>query len=218
MVSEWLKAKNPWADKIGKCLYMPIQAPAHRANLRRSLGIGADELIVGRISRPGLDQGDEVLEIYRKLKTKCRLLVLGGGRTLIEEAKTNPLVIHLPPTTNDNALSDFYNSFDVLLHYRKEGETFGMSIADAMIHGKPVVSHKSFLDNAQVELLCPNSTEPCGIVVEENDLQAHAEKIDLLLNDPQLRSRLGRNAEKRAFQFFEAKAVTQKLAEEYLRL
>ncbi len=177
MVSEWLSQKNPWPGRKAHTVYLPILIPQHQNDLRDSLGIKKTEKVVGRISRPGMDSGAEVLEIFQKIATACRLLVLGGGEALKTAAAQDPRIIFLPATTDENLISQFYNTLDVLLHYRKEGETFGMSIADAMIHGKPVVSHDSFLDNAQVELIDPQSARPCGFVVKENDFSDHAEKI-----------------------------------------
>jgi glycosyltransferase involved in cell wall biosynthesis len=214
MVSQWLSKQNPWAGNKGRVFYLPILKPAHSRNLRSRLNIPENEMIVGRISRPGLDEGNEVLKIFNKIKTPCRLLFLGGGEKLIEAAKTDSRIIYLPPTIDDHELSEFYNSIDVLLHYRREGETYGMSIADAMMHGKPVVSHFSFLDNAQAELL----NSECGFVVKENDFDDHAKKIDLLLGDRDLRERMGKACQDRARMNFAADVVTKNLEQEYLRL
>jgi glycosyltransferase involved in cell wall biosynthesis len=214
MVSDWLKAQNPWGGQKCKAFYLPILKPAHQNNLRKKFQISDSDLIVGRISRPGLDQGIETLEIFNKIKTPCRLLFLGGGDALIEASKKDPRIIYLPTTTSNLELSEFYNSIDVLLHYRKEGETYGMSIADAMMHGKPVVSHRSFLDNAQAELI----SSGCGFVVKENDFEDHAAKIDLILADSELRASMGQAAKTRAQNLFSADVVTKKLENEYLKL
>ena len=212
-ITDWLRSQNSWLLEKGRCLYLPILPPSHPRNVRERYGISDSELVVGRISRPGLDNAEEVFQIFKKIKTPCRLLVLGGAGVLENEAKKDNRIICLPPTTDEDAMSNFYNTLDVLLHYRREGETFGMSIADSMIHGKPVVSHRRFKDNAQAELLNIAGSSPCGFVVGEDDFDDHAVKIDLLLRETDLRLQMGELAKARALKLFEAKAVTLKLQE-----
>lgn len=218
LISDWIKSKTPWAEKIGQSVYLPIMKPKTTSNLRKELGIAEDEIVVGRISRPGMDSGKEVLQILASVPGKFRFVNLGGGELVHKEAKSNSNIICLSATTDEMYLSKFYNTLDILLHYRKEGETFGMSIADAMIHGKPVVSHKSFLDNSQIELIAPDSECPCGFIVEENDFKTHGEKIGLLIRDKELRKTLGQNAKARSEQHFTAQVVAKKVEEQYVQL
>ena len=57
----------------------------------------------------------------------------------------------------------------MLAHARLDGETFGSNVAEAMIHGRPVVSHRSHLYNAQVEIIADT-----GFVVGQGDAPAYA--------------------------------------------
>jgi glycosyltransferase involved in cell wall biosynthesis len=48
----------------------------------------------------------------------------------------------MDPTSDEELVSKFYNTIDVLCHANSLGETFGNTIAEAMINGKPVITHR----------------------------------------------------------------------------
>lgn len=219
-VSQWLSNRANWCQNK-QVLYNPILKPLTGEKLK--ILPNSDHLIIGRISRPGLDSGIEVLQIFNQIKLPCTLLVLGAGEEIIKAeadldktySKQNKKVICLPATTDETQISQFYNSIDVLLHYRREGETFGMNIAEAMIHGKPVVSHISFLDNAQIELIAPQNEEPCGLIAPENNFKIHAEYVENLLRNSALRCKMGNAGQTRAMNLFEASVVAKQLSANY---
>ena len=57
-------------------------------------------------------------------------------------------------------------TFDVFCHCNPLGETFGNTVAEAMMHGKPVVSHlgKRSWPQAQIELLASYNYYVCASV------------------------------------------------------
>lgn len=223
-ISDWLKGRSVWDQGKGVVLYNPILPPQSTEDLRREIGLPRDSLVVGRISRPGLDDGLRALEIFNKSlreykgdQKKLYYLVLGASPELLSLAKTNPQIIPFKASTDEVWISRFYNSLDVLLHYRVEGETFGMNIAEAMIHGKPVVTHLSYLDNAQKELL-EMGEKPSGLVCPQDDTDLQSRLLAQLLNDSTLRLNLANQAKVSAWQHFEASKVTSALQTHYLQL
>jgi glycosyltransferase involved in cell wall biosynthesis len=56
---------------------------------------------------------------------------------------------------DSKTISKLYNTFDVFCHSNALGETFGMTVAEAMTYGKPVISHigQQHWPQAQKELL-----------------------------------------------------------------
>jgi glycosyltransferase involved in cell wall biosynthesis len=50
-------------------------------------------------------------------------------------------IIFIEPTSDEMMVSKFYNTIDVLCHSNLLGETFGNTIAEAMINGKPIITH-----------------------------------------------------------------------------
>ena len=52
-------------------------------------------------------------------------------------------MIHLPMTRDPVALARFIATCDAMLHARKDGETFGLSIAEFSSQNKPVLTYAS---------------------------------------------------------------------------
>lgn len=74
-----------------------------------------------------------------------------------------PNVFFLPGTTDLDRKQAFINTCDAMVHAREEGETFGLSVAEFFISGKPVLSYKPRLDirrrydSAHLDILGPEA-------------------------------------------------------------
>jgi glycosyltransferase involved in cell wall biosynthesis len=86
-----------------------------------------------------------------------------------------------------------------------------MVIAEALMHGKPVVTHRSNHRNAQCELV----DESCGFIAERNGDAQYAASLKTLLENPGLRRKMGEAARKSAMDRYEAGAVARRLEELY---
>lgn len=53
-------------------------------------------------------------------------------------------------------LGNFYQQTDVLAHARKDGETFGKAIAEAMLAGLPIITHRSHYHNEHLNFINPD--------------------------------------------------------------
>ncbi|MBX6323252.1 MAG: glycosyltransferase family 4 protein [Rhodospirillaceae bacterium] len=220
MVSDWLRQdRAPWshADPRVEVFYNPVETPLAADDLRPSLGIPADAFVVGRVGRPDNVIYDPIsLRAYAAIQDgRTWFLALAAPTYMIRDARRMGLrnFLCLPPTTDRLWQSRFYNTIDVLAHARRDGETFGCNIAEAMMHGRPVVSHRSPVHNAQTEIIGDT-----GFVVGENDAAAYAEALGRLRADAGLRRRLGEAARGRAMALFEASALTRRLERTYLDL
>ena len=217
-VSEWLRNKATWCAK-GRVLYNPIKYPQSNDNLRDELDIPSDAVVLGRICRPDMIDNQFVADVWGGLqRDNIYLVILGCSQSFIAAAKMHENVRTIAPTTSEETLSRFYNTIDILLHYRIDGETFGMNIAEAMIHEKPVVSHFSTIDNAQAELLLAGGDDDAGYVCKWNDIDEYVGYVRRLIDDRNLRDRLGRNAKQRATRLFGENTVTRYLEAEYAAL
>ena len=217
-VSKWLITKENWTSKYKSVpLYNPICLPKSELTLRKKYNIDSSQIILGRISRPNLDDGDFLINVLEKvLSENVYFMVIGSSDKFKVKVKNIKNIICIEPTINEIFLSKFYNTIDILLHYRIEGETFGMNIAEAMIHGKPVVSHKSSIDNAQEELLLE---EYCsGIVVEEDNLNMYVNAVNKLIKNKNLRSEYGENAKLKSRNLYAEDSVTSSLENYYEEL
>ena len=216
VVSQWLLKKSPIYGEKAKVLYNPIKAPANSESLREQLNIPKDAFVMGRISRPDLLDDEFILNVMSKLNNPLiYLLVLAGSDLVRDKAKQYSNIKLLEPTTDEQVLSKFYNTLDLLLHYRVDGETFGMNIAEAMIHGKPVVSHMSEVDNAQAELLSPAEYGVCGFVANQNNIDEYINYIERFYNDRELLEQAGINAKRKSFAEYHEKVVTNLLTRKY---
>lgn len=219
-VSNWLLTNRAtWAkdDARADVLYNPIEVPCSTESLRANLGIPASAFVIGRVGRPDPGIHDPIsLRAFRQIEDpNTYFLALSPPENMIRQAKSLNLrnFIALPSSTDEIFLSKFYNTLDVLAHARRDGETFGCNIAEAMIHGKPVVSHISTQMNAQSEVI-----GDAGYVVALDDWQAYAAKLELLKKDRVMRGTLAARAQARALEQFEARNLTKKLQRIYLEL
>lgn len=222
-VSQWLLDKSPWHEGKGKILFNPIKSPATENDLRAELEIPENAFVLGRISRPDLIDDLFILDVFERLQktiqtNECYMVILAGSESIKQRAKQYTNIKFIEPTIDEVSLSLFYNSLDVLLHHRIDGETFGMNIAEAMIHGKPVVSHLSHVDNAQAELLQPKGDDIVGFVAQEHNLDEYLSYITNLYQDRVLVKRLGENAKLRANRLYHEEVVTRYLEQEYQML
>ncbi|OGR83844.1 MAG: hypothetical protein A2902_02425 [Elusimicrobia bacterium RIFCSPLOWO2_01_FULL_64_13] len=216
--SEFIRDKVAlWGKGDPRCglLYCPIEKPCSRDDLRKDLGIPGDVFVVGRVGRNADDIHDPIsLRAYKEIESeKTLFLALAPPPKMVEEARAMGLrrVRWLEPTVDEVFLSRFYNTIDALGHARSDGETFGCVIAEAMIHGKPVVTHRSPLRNAQEELVGTT-----GFVADQHDWRAYGGFLRRLMGDRGLKEKMGREAEARALENFEAEKVTRKLEGLYL--
>ncbi|PIS11893.1 MAG: hypothetical protein COT73_01515 [Bdellovibrio sp. CG10_big_fil_rev_8_21_14_0_10_47_8] len=218
-VSQWLLQKSPWAQPKAEVLYNPIEEPLSKATLRAQLGIPTEAVVLGRVGRP--DLGDDLFvqkvleQVYSQVENNQNplyYLSLGIPAPTLPtgQQQFQTQVKSLPATTDALYLSSFYNSIDILLHRRVEGETFGMVNAEAMMHGKVVVSHLSKMDNAQVEVLGDS-----GFISDLNDTEAYSGYVTRLIQDPKLREEMGKKAAQRSFELFRPKMVANRLQEIY---
>jgi len=127
-----------------KVIPNPINRRVSEENLRKELGIG-DKFVYGRIARPDLNIYTPLnLQAYKNIESEdnCFLYVAPNQKAIID-AKNMGLenIIFVNPTSDEEMVSKLYNTFDVLCHSNSLGETFGNTIAEAMINGKPIITH-----------------------------------------------------------------------------
>ncbi len=213
--SSWvLNHKALWAknDPRAGVFYSPIEKPLTNNHFREKLQIPAHAFVVGRVGRADPGIYDPLsLFAYKKIQDeKTFFLALTPPHNMVRDAKKMGLKNFICfQALDQEGLSAFYNTLDVLAHGRRDGETFGCSIAEAMMHGKPVVSHLTKFMNAQQEVIGEG-----GFVCQEEDWQAYADRLEML-KDPALRESYGEKAFERALQEFEVEKLTQRLEQLY---
>lgn len=114
--------------------------------------------------------------------------------------------------TSQRDLADLYRRADVVVLPSICHESFGMSVAEAMASGVPVVVSRS---GALPLLVGENS---CGLVAERDDAHALARMIAALLDDPEHARKLGTEGRRRAVEMFSWDAIASRLERLYADL
>lgn len=199
------------ADQRGKTdavVYNPIP-PAEREgpNLREELGIPEDAVVCGRIGRPANFTPiaiEAFSKVVREIPNLYYLVVAPCEdiKAWVARDKT-PNVMFLGPTADDAAIDAFYRDIDIFAHYRSDGECHSVAISQAMMYGKPVISHRSIHFNGQQETI-DEGGYVCGSVKE------YAHYLRTLAGNPDIRYARGTYAMATAEnRFLQSKVVHQ---------
>jgi glycosyltransferase involved in cell wall biosynthesis len=176
---------------------LDVSPGADVAAFRERLGIGADEVLFGRLSRPEPNKWTPLaLEAFRRAarrNSKIKLLLREPPPAVAAALRQSPdagRFIILPATSDAGELRRTLSALDVVLHTSSIGESFGYGIAEPMNLGKPVITHSTpWSDQAQIELVRPGE---CGFVAGTS--AAMAEAMLRLADDAGLRQQMGGRA------------------------
>jgi glycosyltransferase involved in cell wall biosynthesis len=160
-------------------------------------------VILGNAGRLTSQKGQQhLIEIARKLKQKkirFTLFIAGTGEMketleqLIEKYDLHKEVIMLGFVED---VENFMSALDVFV-LTSLWEGFGYVIVEAMAACKPTVA---FDISSNPEIISNNET---GYLVGHPDLDVFCEKIELLINDKDLRLQFGRNGRERVEKYFQ---------------
>lgn len=196
-------------------IYNPIPYPINdNNNLFEYLNLSNEYFLFGRIGRKdnfhpiALD----ALKILKNKGIKFKYIIIGAcSNTInyINHLGLNDDCIILETTNDDYFIHKFYNTINLFLHYRSDGESFGTAIAQSLSYGKPVISHYAGY-NAQKEILLDG-----GFVV--NNVKEYSEIINKLIYDISFYNEISINAKKR-FLAFEQTNIVKKWEDFYLKI
>jgi glycosyltransferase involved in cell wall biosynthesis len=159
-------------------------------------------LFVGNLTR--MKGADLLPEIMKNLGDQYILYVTSGFKHNTGVSRKNILNIG---TLDQDSLVKAYNSCDIFLSpSRLEG--FGLSIAEAMACGKPVVATDC---SAIPELLIDGKG---GFLSKIDNVNDFADKISQLANDNDARIKMGQFNRKRVLENF----TLERMTEDYIRL
>ncbi len=217
-LSQWQQAQ--WGRSGGNLLRssvipIPANPPVSTFNLRPELGIPANALVAGFHQRPDDNIASPIpLNAFKASPSENSWFVLmGGGESYRRQARELGLerVRFIPASANGERISMFLNTLDVFVHGRKDGETFGTVFAEAMMHGKPCLSHRSGIADAHAETMGPGGF----FAKNENE---YARFLSDLLADPNLRENLGRKGKEHAERYYSLAGCVSQLTFLYRQL
>ncbi len=175
--------------------------------------------IFGRYSRKDVSKWHpiniNILPIVKAAVPGAEFHVIGlpdEYRNAIQQMGCMDMVREFPSTVNDTELCDFLNRITVFTHGSIYGESFGISIAEAMASGLPVVTHTGG-DSAQAELVTDGFN---GFVTDPTDNQAYANRVIELLRNQALNKEMGDRGRKRVHEWFNVKDITKQIEEVFI--
>lgn len=151
---EWIKTGGSYENST--VIPVPVRKTTND-NLRDELGIDKTTIVCGFHQR----NDDAIFSLVQLQAYKYAenvlgdgicMLVLNGSRLYKQQAKNLKLKNIKFIDYMDN-VSKFLNTLDIYTHGRKDGETYGMVLAEAMLHGLPVISHISPNYNAMQSVI-----------------------------------------------------------------
>lgn len=190
-----------------------------KERLAKGLGISTGAPVTGFVGRLTRDKGiHELVTAFAHLRRKwpgLRLLLVGDFEegdpippVIRQQLATDPGIVHAGFVSDP---APYYGLMDVLVlpSYR---EGFPYTPLEAQACGIPVVTTTA---TGAVDSVVDGET---GFHVPVGDWETLAARIDQLLSDPELRSRMGQRGRERVVREFSHEVVGQALLEEYERL
>jgi GR25 family glycosyltransferase involved in LPS biosynthesis/tetratricopeptide (TPR) repeat protein len=133
--------------------YVPhmLNLPSCHENMRHQLNIPNDAVVMGRYG--GYYQFDIQIAheaIKTILNTETNLYFVFANTNVFYK---HPRIIYLDKIIDLENKVKFINTCDVMIHARSDGETFGLAVGEFSSCGKPVITCKSHIDNAHIDIL-----------------------------------------------------------------
>lgn len=119
-------------------------------HLREKLGLG-NAIVFGRYG--GYDQFDNPIAhtaIREYLSTDPNAYFLFMNTKPFYH---HPRILYLEKSIHIEDKERFVNTCDAMIHARNLGETFGLSIAEFSIQNKPIITFRTQMDNAHLDIL-----------------------------------------------------------------
>jgi glycosyltransferase involved in cell wall biosynthesis len=192
-----------------------VDLPAANGSLKGELGIDESTPLIGEVGRLCDVKGQRELIEALALVPRARLILVGrdleqGGafQRGLEAAADRHGVRDRVVFAGELAADDVLGEFDVFaLPSWTEG--LPLVVLEAMAHGRPVVATPV---GGTPEVVVDGET---GLLVPPRDPQALAAALRRLLDDADLRRRLGEAGRARAVERFNADAMTRRMLELY---
>ena len=148
-ISSWL-AREMTGGRYPHVPHM-VSLPPARSNLRQTLGLPKDAFLVGR--HGGFDQfnapfAPRAIEAALRKRSNLWFALVNTQRFSDHER-----ILHLPATSDRQAIADFVEACDAGINARRVGETFGLAIAEFLSKDKPVLVWAGGRDGNHLELV-----------------------------------------------------------------
>lgn len=223
--TEYLKKKLQLSDDKIVLINNGVAIPAVvsdqvKKELKAKYQIKEDEIVIGSVGRMSSDANKRFSDLIKafailfKKQPNVKLILVGDGsekenyERLVNELQIKNQVIF---TGYQNKIVDFYSIFDVF-SLVSAYESFGLVLAEAMLHKLPVVATKV---GGMQYIVDDGET---GFLVEKYDIDAIAEKLEILCLDQDLRKRFGKKGHDKAMINYTEGRYVKDIEKLYLQL
>ncbi len=190
-------------------------------DLRADLGLDADTLLIGTVSRVTSQKKLHLLlrsaEIVLRQIPQAHFLIIGPpedaayAESLLAWVKNHSLESHIHFLGGRSDVPILLGQLDATA-LCSDHEGFGLAILEAMAASKPVVATRC---GGPEEIIVDGVT---GFLVNKNDVNALAEALTKLLQNPGLAMRMGRAGRERVAQEFSADVFAERFYSLYQTL
>ncbi len=152
-----MKWKKSGGD-MTKVIKIPIpieEKSIENENLRNELNLD-DKFIFGFHQRTQDEIYSKIpLLAYSRIQNnETAFILLGGSKLYSDQAKElNLKNFYQLEYSDSNYVEKFLNTLNVFSHGRKDGETFGVAVVEAMRNSLPIISHRSKMNNGHIETI-----------------------------------------------------------------
>ncbi len=183
-------------------------------NLRKKIGVPPEVCLIGTVARLRYEKGIDILIAAFVLLVKdginAFLLIVGSGpdeeklKTQATSCAIHDKIMFYGSAEREKVFQLFSIMDIVVVPSRFEG--FGLTAAEAMAVGKPVIASDSF---GLKEVVINNET---GLNFRSNDPEDLAMKLKLLLSNREMRRQYGTAGQMRVKSLFDAEVFQKKIA------
>lgn len=147
---------SPWMGKRFNLPFVPhiVEVDSTNEDYRQALGIPKDAVVFGRYGGPDTFDIPFVWETIKHIADRYNIYFIFMN-TDKPDLDLSDNVIFLAPTIDKTEKKKFINTCDAMLHARSRGETFGISVGEFAISGKPIITYQLSAETAHLEELGP---------------------------------------------------------------
>lgn len=188
-------------------------------DIRKNQGIDSNEFVILTISRLTEVKGLDVLinaysTFAKSQKISSKLIIIGKGEqknNLIELAEKLGVIQNIIFLEFVSNLGDYISNCNVFV-MSSNYEPFGMTAAEAGVVGKPIIVSKT---GGLIEIIEDGKS---GFHFESGNFKQLSSIFEKLLDNQQLREKLGNNAKNRIIEKFSPRVIAKEVVEIYSKL
>lgn len=192
--------------------YNPKTPSKNAEEIRKELGIKDDFFILHMSNLRPVKRISDLLHIVAESKhTKdIKLVILSGGNFQEYQPLVESLGIEEQVIVKERIIDieNYLNAADIGI-YPSQDESFGLSILETMFYGHPVIASNA---GGIPEVLIDKET---GFIHNVGDIEGYVKNLDILIEDNNLRDKLGTNAKKHAEKNFSTTAIVNQYTQFY---